>query len=560
MLCKFSEETGTENVDIPLLEDELKKINGVDEVHVLDSLSSEEARKEAVEILSKSGCNRLLAGVSQAYMYRKTLNTIAKQAGFHSMLVKAFDFLGISRQGLGENDAETFTRRIVTEIKAEVASLKELPAMDVQSMPVNQTALIIGGGISGMQSALSLARRGLPVHIVERDDKLGGFAGNNISETIDGLTPIKVAAEMQKMVMENDNITVHLNTQVEKTKGSFGSFESKIVTGENGNITYVHHGATIVATGGEEGKVDEYCYGQSDKIMTQFEMEHGLDDGSIPIEGAEDIVMIQCVGLREAGKKEYCSRVCCMWAISNALRIKKRNPDARIIVLYRDIMTYGFLEQYYTKARETGVIFIPYSLERKPEVEIVDDKPVVKFQESVLDSPMELVADYLVLSTGIAAEPSNANVAKALGVPIDNNGFFQEADSKWRPVEFQKMGTFVAGAAHSPKPMPDVLMQAEAVAQKTFGYLNKTEVKTARITSNIRHAICIRCQLCVSACPFEARTYNGAEHKIEVDAAACQGCGMCAVTCRNNAAQVTGWNDRQLMSVIDAKLDEPFTV
>ena len=556
LVCRCGESSPSESIDPKVFESELSKVKGVAAVHVIDSICTEAGQEQAFELLSKSHCNRLLIGVCQPYMYRRMVNDLAKKAGFHSMLVKIFDFLGISRQGIAESDKSLFTRRVVNELKADIASLKEMPAMTVSAMEINKNALIVGGGIAGMQSALSLARRGLPVHIIEKDDKLGGFAGNNIVKTIDGLTPIDMAKQMQKLVSENTNISVHLNSRVAQTEGSFGSFETKIITGENKDTTYIHHGAAILATGGLEGKVDEYCYGEAATILTQFEMEKGLEDGSVDVSAAEDIVMIQCVGLREQGKREYCSRVCCMWAISNALRIKEKNPDTRILVLYRDVMTYGFLEQYYTKAREAGVIFVPYTLDTRPEVEIIDGKPQVKFRESVLDTDVELSPDYLVLSTGINPDPSTKEVAAAIDLPVNNDGFYEEVDSKWRPVEFQKMGIFLAGAAHSPKPLPDVIMQAEAAAQKTYSYLNQGKLTTARITSKVKDAICIRCQLCVSICPFTARSYNEMEHRIEVDSAACQGCGMCAVACRNSAAEVSGWNDRQMLSMIDTKLDE----
>lgn len=556
LVCKCGDLAGAEGLDITLLESELNKVKDVEAVHIVESMCSTQGQDEALELLKSSGCNRLLVGACQPYMYRRKLKDIARKAGFNSSLIQIFDFLGISRRGIHEDDKTSWTIRAIHEIKADIAMMKEKSALNVQSMPINENALIIGGGIGGMQSALSLANRGVPVHLVEKAGELGGFAGNFIASTVDGLAPMEMAKDMKLKVFESKKITVHLNAEVETTEGTLGSFESKVVYNENGENTYLHHGATIMATGGHEGAVNEYSYGEADNIMTQFEFKQGLEKGDIDVSTSEDIVMIQCAGSREKGKREYCSRICCMWAVANALKIKEKNPDTRVFVLYRDVMTYGFLEQYYTKARLAGVIFVSYELDSKPEVEIVEGKPIVKFHESVLNAPIELTPDYIVLSTGVDPEPSNRSLSEAFGVELNRDGFFTEADSKWRPIEFTKMGAFLAGVAHSPMPLPDVIMQSEAAAQKAFTYLSGGEIQTARITSTVRDALCVRCQRCVTVCPFEARSYNSQEDRIEVDAAACQACGMCSVACRNNAAEVPGWSDKQIMSVIDEKLSD----
>jgi heterodisulfide reductase subunit A len=217
-------------------------------------------------------------------------------------------------------------------------------------------------------------------------------------------------------------------------------------------------------------------------------------------------------------------------------------------------MTYGFYEQYYTKARSSGIIFMNYSLDNKPQVELVEEKPVVKFMDPVLQEEMDLPADLVILSTGVDPEESNKKLADAFSVSLTDDGFLAEADSKWRPVEFQKVGLYLAGTAHSPMPLKSVIMQAEAAAQKAYTYLSGREVHSASVTSMVKDALCIRCQRCVNICPYGARSYNEVDKCINIDAAGCQACGMCAVECQNNAAEVKGWSDKQLMAVIDAKL------
>ena len=439
-------------------------------------------------------------------------------------------------------------------MRADIEGLKFKPDLQVSTLPINQHALVIGGGLGGMHAALSLADRGVPVDLVEKSEHLGGYLGTRVEHTVDGLAPIALANDLKLKVFEHKNITVHLNSEVESSVGTLGSFETKVRANGSDAATYLRHGAVIMATGAHEGATTEYGYGTSDAVLTQGELRQGLASGDIDAGALENVVMIQCVGSRQPGGRPYCSRICCMGAIANALKIKELNPEARVFVLYRDIMTYGFYEQYYSEARAAGIIFMNYSLDDKPEVEMVDGKPVVIFMDPVLKEEMELSADLVVLATGVDPEESNRKLAQAFGVSVTDNGFLAEADSKWRPVEFQKVGLYLAGAAHSPMPLKSVLLQAEAAAQKAYTYLSGREVHTAAVTSTVKDALCIRCQRCVNICPYGARSYNEADKCIDVDAAVCQACGMCAVECQNNAAEVRGWSDKQLLAVIDAKL------
>ena len=554
-LCKCGEKPGAEGLDYELLSAELKRYRGVGAVQVIDSMCKADGEAALEDVFGKSQCNRLVIGACHPFMYRRHLKNEARKAGFNSSMVEIFDLFGMARKGLGEPSTGDWTLRSAREIKADIEKLKFKPDLSVSTLPINQTALVIGGGLAGMHTALSLADRGVPVHLVERAEHLGGYLGTQVERTVDGLAPMAMANDMKLKVFEHKNINVHLNCEVEKTVGTLGSFESKLHFKDSGEDTYLHHGAVIMATGGHEGATSEYGYGTSEAVLTQSALRKGLTSGDIDPGELENVVMIQCVGSREKNGRPYCSRICCMGAIGNALKIKEMNPEARVFILYRDIMTYGFYEQYYSQARAAGVIFINYSLDNKPQVEIGEDgKPVVKFTDPVLQEEMELPADLVVLSTGVEPEESNLHLAQAFNIPVTGDWFFAEADSKWRPIEFQKVGIYAAGTAHSPMPLRSVLLQAEAAAQKAYTYLSEREVHTAAVTSLVKDALCVRCLRCVRICPFEARSYNEADKCIEIDAAACQACGMCAVECQNNAAEVRGWSDKQLMAVIDAKL------
>lgn len=553
VICKCKDKDG-EGLDLDLLADSMRSHHGVEAVHITQSVCTAEGEQAVIEALAESNCNRLVIGVCQPYLYRRTVKNLCKKAGFHSSLTKLYDIQSFVKRGVEGPPAAAWTDKVAGELKAEIESLKLTALVPSQVMPINQNAVVVGGGMAGMYAAMSLANKGVNVHLIEREAELGGLVGRTVASTIDGLAPMETAAALKAKITENKNITVYLNSEIVESTGTLGAFESCVTNSETGDKVWLHHGGTIIATGGKEATTEEYCMQESDTLMSQAEMRDALANDSIDFAAAEEIVMIQCAGSREEGKRNYCSRICCMWAITNAINIKKKNPDTRVIVLYRDMMTYGFNERYYTEARQAGVLFISYDLENRPAVEMVEGKPQVSFRESVLAEPLVLAADYVVLSTGVEAAESTEKVGASFGLPLTEDGFFQEVDSKWRPIEFQKLGVFVAGTAHSPQPLKDVIMQAEAAAQKTYSFLQGKELKTSRTVAKTRDALCVRCKLCVGVCPYNARRYDAQQHRVMVDAAACQGCGMCSVSCRNNAAQIAGWNDKQLMAMVDQKI------
>jgi len=554
ILCRCKDEKAPEGLDLEPLRSAIEGLNGVGEAHVVDSLCREEGQQELENILEKTKCNRLVLGVCLPYVYRQKFRRLARAAGFNSSLVEIFDLLGIARRGLSEANAIDWVGRATDEIWSAVEKLKLTEALHVDNLPIHQAALVVGGGVAGMRAALSLAERGVEVQLVEKSGQLGGHAESKIHYTVDGLDAAGLAAGLKRGLEEQENITVHLNSEVVGTKGALGCFSTNIRNGDGEETIELQHGAVILATGGQEGTTTEYGYGESERILRQVELEKRLAAGEIDAGALDNVVMIQCVGSREKGAREYCSRICCVAALKNAFKIREKNPEARIYILNRDMMTYGFLEQYYTKARGEGIVFVNYDLGQKPEVEVVDGKPTVKFTDPVLQMPFEVAADLLVLATGIEPSASNEQLAQIFGVPLNQDGFFVEADSKWRPVEFKKLGIFFAGTAHSPKPLNEVIVQAEAAAHKAYVYLSRREIHTARVVSKVHDAICARCQICVEVCPYDARAFNSEANCIIVDVAACQACGMCAVACPNNAAEVPGWNEKQTMAIIDAKL------
>ncbi len=272
--------------------------------------------------------------------------------------------------------------------------------------------------------------------------------------------------------------------------------------------------------------------------------------GELDPGGLSSVVMIQCVGSREKDRP-YCSRVCCSQAVKNALKLKEANPEIEVNVLYRDMMSYGFKEEYYTRAREKGVRFIRYEPDRKPEVKPDKEQLTVELVEPVVGGTLVLEPDLVVLSTGVTPGENRA-LADILTVPLDEDGFFQEAEEKFRPVDFLREGIYVCGLAHSPRGVEETIAQARAAARGAVSLLTSKQLEAGRIISETVQRQCRKCEMCIAVCPYDARVRDEETNEIVVREALCQGCGACVVACPSGAAKIRGFRDRQVFSLIDA--------
>jgi heterodisulfide reductase subunit A len=267
--------------------------------------------------------------------------------------------------------------------------------------------------------------------------------------------------------------------------------------------------------------------------------------------------MIQCVGSRD-DIHLYCSRVCCSTAVKNALKIKEINKKANVYILYRDIRTYGFKEDYYQTAREKGVIFIRYTPKRKPEVKRVGNKILVTVFDLLLDEELVIDTDMLTLSTGIAPPESNVHLSQLLKVPLNEDGFFLEAHMKLRPVDFATDGIFLAGMAHSPKFIDESISQACAAVSRACTILTKDHLELLGIVAEVNEYRCVGCGLCEDVCGYKAiemvsKQIDGKEKIVaQVNEALCKGCGACSGACYSGAIQQNGFTDEQILSIIGA--------
>ncbi|MCK4767575.1 MAG: CoB--CoM heterodisulfide reductase iron-sulfur subunit A family protein [Desulfobacula sp.] len=474
------------------------------------------------DLVRRAGLNKYLVEIVNL----RDQNTWAHMGQPREALDKAFKLLGIGISGV----------------------CKSRPLMD-QTLPMNQNALVVGGGVTGMTTALQLAGQGIKVYLVERSPALGGLA-KSIRKTIEGDDVRPFMNQLIDDVSANENIQVLTRSIIVDHSGIPGRFKTGIQTGPRMNYMQLDHGVTILATGALPNRPDVYGLGTHNSIVTQLELEALIEDDPEKIKAMNQVVMIQCAGSREPDNPN-CSRICCQTAIKNALRIHAIDPDIQIFILYRDIRTYGFQEDYYREARNLGVNFIKFSLDNKPEVWVENDRISVFVDDVILGRKIQIETDYLALSTGmIADDETTEDLSMMFHLPRTSDHYFLEDHVKLRPVDMSVRGFFIAGTTHSPKTIRESITQAYAAAGRAQTLLAKKEINLGAAVAKVDSSKCAACLICIRACPFSIPFINedGYSH---IDPAKCQGCGICAADCPAKAIQLLAFEDDQIMAKLD---------
>lgn len=535
----------SQTVDVKKIAEASSDIENV--VHSEDMMyaCAQDSQEKIKTLVKEKSLNRLVVASCTPRTHEPLFQETIRDAGLNKYL---FELADIREQcswcHMGQN--ETATEKAMQVVKMNIAKAKLLAPVSTDSVPVTPSALIIGGGIAGITSAISLGDQGYDVHLVEKEDRLGGLA-NNLLRTIEGGDIQHFIKSKIDLLEKHHKINVHTGKTIEKTEGFVGNFSTTL-----SDQTAIDHGAVVITTGGHEYQPDEYLYGKNKNVMTQRELEKKLEEK--PPADNSTYVMIQCVGSREE-PNNFCSRICCQDAVKNAIAIKKQNPSANVIVIYRDIRTYGLREVFYTKARKAGVIFVKYEPDNKPVLEERGEKILVRAFDYMLLNTIEFLADHVVLSTGLRPNVSTKQIGEMYKLTLNPEGFFLEAHVKLRPVDFPTEGFFVAGLAHAPKNLDETISQSLSAAGRAGVLLSHDELSVSGIISKHDRNLCMSCLACFRVCPFDS-PYIDDDGKISHNEVKCTGCGICSGICPAKAFQVNNFKDEQIIAMIDVLTED----
>jgi len=534
-------------VDVPGVVEYAKSLPTV--VYATDNLftCSQDAAVKMADIIREQNLTRVVVASCSPRTHEGLFQENCEKAGLNRYL---FEMANIRDQNswVHMHEPEKATEKAKDLVRMSVAKAGLLKPLKPGQLSVNHGALIIGGGLSGITAALSLAQQGYPSCIVEKEGELGGNY-RRLHYTLEGLDTRRHLSDLIEKVGNNTLIEVYRGAEIRKIEGFIGNYKTTI--GTNDGELLFEHGVVILATGGYELKTEEYQYGALDQVVTQRELEGLIAGNDASISKAKSVVMIQCVGSREA-ERPYCSRYCCSQAVKNALKLKESDPDREVTIIYRDIRTFGLKEDYYKKARERDVRFIRYEEDRKPEVIEDGHGVIVSVYDPVLNEPVEIRGDILALAVATLPNPQNEAIGRMLKVPTNQDGFFLEAHVKLRPVEFATDGVFLCGLAHAPKFSNESLVQARAAVSRASVILTKDFILSEGKTAYVDRERCMACGLCEINCPFGAVAVDPLEACAVVNAVLCKGCGVCTASCRMNAIDLNGFSNEEVLSQLQA--------
>ena len=512
---------------------------------------SQDTQDNMAKIIAEKQLNRVVVAACTPKTHELLFQETLTSAGLNKYV---FEMANIRNQcsWVNKSNPGTATEKVKDLVRMAVAKVALMEPLSEAKLQINQAALVIGGGIAGIAAAKTLSAQGYHAYLMDKSDRLGGQA-LQIHETWRGENVSRNLSRMIAEIKADKNIDIFTNAEIIKADGFVGNFKTTVRMADK--TEELVHGVTIIASGAQELKPDQYLYGQDERVLTSLELDRGLMANDPALLQKKTALFIQCVGSR-IPERPYCSKVCCTHSIKNALQLKKINPEMDVYILYRDMRSYGLREDLYREARKKGILFVRYNPDHGLDVFIEEKDLKVRFSDTVLRRKLEISPDILILATAITP-PAENPLAQQYKVTLNNDGFFMEAHAKLRPVDCATDGVFICGLAHGPKPIDESISQAIAAATRAVTLLARETIHTSGNIAEVVPTACSSCGVCVSICPYSAPSFIDKSARLfpgraTINPVLCKGCGLCVASCRSGAIRLKGFDNDQIFAQISA--------
>ncbi len=528
-------------------------------------MCSNPGQEMIAEDIKENDLDRIVVAACSPNMHERTFRSALRMAGLNQYML---EMANIREQcSWVHTDRKAATEKAMALVSGAVQRVLRHEALESMSVDMNPSVLIIGGGIAGMTAALELADAGHFVHLVEKNDHLGG----NIAR-VDLTAPYYYSAadllsERMTRTMEHKNIQVYLNSKLKELSGFVGNFAAKIqilngMPEQEAKLQEVAVGNVTVCTGYKEfdaSRITHFGYGKLPNVVTSFELEQMLKEGKVETKEGKIpkyVAIIHCVGSRNKEFHTYCSRVCCMTALKYAHEIKSANPECYVSDVYIDMHAFGKgHEDFYRQSSQAKTLFLMYDKENRPVIHRAGPKDdcemLIEVHERLSGEHIEIPADLVVLMVGMEAREDSHEIAHLTNISQDKEGWFIESHPKLEPVATTTDGVFIAGTCVAPKDIPDTVAQARAAAARILARISKGQIEVDAVFAEVNEDACSGCRICNVMCPYSAVEFDEEKKKSHVISALCKACGVCVAACPSGAIKGRHFTDEQVLSQIE---------
>ena len=540
-------------VDVPAVVDYAK---GLDRVVLADEgrwSCSVDYLGKMQALVQEHNINRVVVASCTPRTHERLFKRTIKEAGVNPYLL---EFVSIREQvsWVHMKEPQIATQKAKDLIKMGVAKAALLEEGQEIRLPVKTDCLVIGGGISGMNAALSTAAQGFNTYLIEKEPELGGLLNQIcfVSHDDHKLPAARIVEAKVNQVNAHPHIKVFTDTQVEALEGYIGNYKVTLKSNGSESSQKLDISTIIVATGMQELEpLGQFEYGNDPRVITQLQLDGKLRNKDLG--DVSNVIMISCVNSKN--ETRGCCHIGCHTSVKNAIAIKHLCKDAGVHILYRDmslIKEEGTAQQL---AKRLGVKFLRFPDDRYPEVRKENGNLKVKVYDLLLGKEFELPSDLIVLTTAFRGNDSVGQVKGLLKVSANPDGFFQESHVKLGPLEFATDGVSLAGCAKAPMTFRESSEAGIGAAMKASIPMQKGFIETEGIVADIDLTDCSQCGLCSKRCPYSAIKVDQEQNPAVIQAL-CKGCGLCAADCPNECISIVHYSDEQVFAQVEAALEE----